>query len=148
FGYRKGAFTGADADRKGLFEAANGGTMFLDEIGEASPTLQARLLRVLQERKVRRVGDVEYRDVDVKVVAATNRELAKEVGAGRFRGDLYFRLNVMEIRLRPLRERKSDIPELTVHFIAKHGRRKGIQTINEDAMSLLKAYDFPGNVRE
>jgi DNA-binding NtrC family response regulator len=148
FGYRKGAFTGADSDRKGLFEAANGGTIFLDEIGEASPTVQARLLRVLQERQVRRIGEVTYRDVDVKIVAATNRDLAKEAAAGRFRSDLYFRLNVMEIRLKPLRERKGDIPELVANFLEKHGRRKRVSRIGDEAMALLMAYEFPGNVRE
>jgi DNA-binding NtrC family response regulator len=148
FGHARGAFTGAQAARRGLFEEAHGGTLFLDEIGDVGPNLQARLLRALQEGTIRRVGTNEPVAVDVRVVAATNRDLSQAVKAGRFREDLYFRLNVVEIHIPPLRERREDIPLLAEHFAQKHGRPDGARAISEAARDLLVAYDWPGNVRE
>ena len=146
----KGAFTGANADRTGLFEAAHGGTIFLDEIGELPVPMQVKLLRVLQERKVKRVGGVQEKEVDVRVVAATNRDLEAEVEKGTFRQDLFYRLNVIQLRLPPLRERREDIPILVDHFVrkfaAEHGRK--ISGVDPDAMSALMSHSFPGNVRE
>jgi DNA-binding NtrC family response regulator len=150
FGHAKGAFTGAVAAKRGLFEEAQGGTLFLDEIGDVAAKMQAQLLRVLQEGEVRRVGGSEPIKVDVRVVAATNRELEDEVKAGRFREDLYFRINVVTIRLPPLRERPSDIPLLVEHFLAKYAtreRRSDAGTAPQ-AMALLQRYGWPGNVRE
>ncbi|HZZ83351.1 MAG TPA: sigma-54 dependent transcriptional regulator [Anaeromyxobacteraceae bacterium] len=147
FGHARGAFTGAQASRRGLFEEANQGTLFLDEIGDVGPNLQARLLRALQEGTIRRVGTNETVAVDVRVVAASNKDLAVEVKAGRFREDLYYRLNVVTIRIPPLRERREDIPLLAEHFAAKHGRAEGA-AISAPARDLLVAYDWPGNVRE
>ena len=150
FGHERGAFTGAVARRKGRFEQANGGTLFLDEIGELPPEMQVMLLRVLQEREFERLGGGETVRVDVRIVAATNRDLAEDVRAGRFRSDLYYRLNVFPVHLPPLRERVEDIPLLTSHFATKHGERFGraISRIDRRAMNLLASYHWPGNVRE
>jgi DNA-binding NtrC family response regulator len=150
FGHEKGAFTGAQTTRPGLFEFANGGTSFLDEVGDISLNLQAKLLRVLQERQVRRVGSNRLIDVDVRVISATNRDLAQLVGKGEFREDLYYRLNVISIALPPLRDRKGDIPLLVQHYIAKYAASGGkeIDGIAPDARRLLEEYRWPGNVRE
>ncbi len=150
FGYRKGAFTGATSDREGLFEAANGGTLFLDEIGELPLSMQVKLLRVLQERKVRRVGDTNDRVIDVRLVAATNRDLNKAVETGEFREDLYFRLNVLHLALPPLRERPEDIPLLAHHFLQKNNADMGrsLPGFSDEALRYLQQYRFPGNVRE
>jgi len=147
FGHARGAFTGAQANRRGLFEEAHHGTLFLDEIGDIGPALQARLLRALQEGEIRRVGANEPIAVDVRVVAATNKDLAHLVAEGKFREDLYYRLNVVSLRLPPLRERREDIPLLAEHFAAKHGRPEGV-AIAPAARELLVAHDWPGNVRE
>jgi DNA-binding NtrC family response regulator len=148
FGYEKGAFTGADARKIGLFEQASGGTLFLDEVGELKRDLQVKLLRVLQEREITRVGGTEPVPVDVRVVAATNRDLEREVREGRFREDLFYRLNVIPIALPPLRERRTDIPLLVDHFLAKHGEPGRTRKIAPDALEALVAYAWPGNVRE
>lgn len=150
FGHVKGAFTGAVAERPGLFEQANGGTLFLDEIGELPLLLQSKLLRVLQEREVRRVGGGETRRVDVRILTATNRSLESQVEEGNFREDLYYRLNVVELELPPLRERPEDIPLLAEFFFAKHSGSKAPVNglIAKDAMDFLWSYVFPGNVRE
>jgi len=150
FGHEKGAFTGAIKTRKGKFEAANGGTILLDEISEMPLPLQAKLLRVLQEREFERVGSNETVKVDVRVVATTNRNLAEEVREGRFREDLYFRLNVVPIVLPPLASRPDDIPPLVQHFVEKYGVRYGRQFegVDEDAITYLRTQPWPGNVRE
>jgi len=150
FGYEKGAFTGANGQAKGKFELANCGTIFLDEIGDISPKLQADLLRVLQERRFYRVGGSQEVEVDVRVIAATNKNLLEEVQQGRFREDLYYRLNVIEIRLPALRERREDIPLLAEHFVQRISSELGkeIGGISAAALKLLIAYDWPGNVRE
>ena len=149
FGHVRGAFTGALRDKPGLFEAASGGTIFLDEIGGVSFALQQRLLRVLQEREATRVGATRPTRVDVRVVAATNRELRAEVQAGRFREDLFYRLNVFPVLLPPLRERRADVPLLVEHALARIGRpATAISCCSPFAMRLLRAYDWPGNVRE
>jgi two-component system, NtrC family, response regulator PilR len=149
FGYVKGSFTGANTNRKGLFEAANKGTIFLDEIGEMSPAMQVKLLRVLQERKVRPVGATEETLVDTRVIAATNRDLASMVSDGTFREDLYYRISVIPMELPPLRERAEDISELATHFVDKFCASSGRQlTISETAMRQLERYSWPGNVRE
>jgi DNA-binding NtrC family response regulator len=150
FGYEKGAFTGAGAQSKGKFELADGGTIFLDEIGDISPKLQADLLRVLQERRFYRVGGGEEIQVDARVIAASNKDLAEEVRQGRFRDDLYYRVNVIEIHIPPLRERREDIPLLAEHFVESIGHELGkdIGGISEDALKLFIEYDWPGNVRE
>lgn len=150
FGYEKGAFTGAIGQAKGKFELADGGTIFLDEIGDISPKLQADLLRVLQERRFYRVGGTQEVQVDVRVIAATNKNLAEEVQQGRFREDLYYRLNVIEIKLPPLRERREDIPLLAEHFVHRISSQLGkdVGGISSDALKVLMAYDWPGNVRE
>jgi two-component system response regulator PilR (NtrC family) len=149
FGYVKGSFTGANANRKGLFEAANTGTIFLDEIGEMSPAMQVKLLRVLQERKLRPVGATEETTVDTRVIAATNRDLANMVKDGTFREDLFYRISVIPIELPSLRERTEDIPDLTNHFVEKFCAEAGRSlSISEGAMSLLENYVWPGNVRE
>jgi DNA-binding NtrC family response regulator len=149
FGYVKGAFTGAQQSRTGLLETANGGTVFLDEIGDLPIDLQAKLLRALQEREIRPVGSTERVRIDVRVVAATHRDLESAIRTGGFRQDLFFRLNVVQLKLPPLRERKSDIPLLVHSFLEKFGDpQKPPRTISEDAMGRLMAYDWPGNVRE
>lgn len=150
FGHRKGAFTGAVEDKKGLFETADGGTVFLDEIGDMPMPLQIRLLRVLQDGEIRPVGDTISRKVDVRVISATNRNLEEAVKAKQFREDLYYRLHVFPIHVPPLRERKEDIALLVEHFIEKYGRRekKSVRGVSPEALDLLMAYDFPGNVRE
>jgi two-component system response regulator PilR (NtrC family) len=149
FGHEKGAFTGASARKKGLFEAAEGGTLFLDEIGELEPALQVKLLRALQERLIRPLGASKEIEVDVRVVAATNRELEKEVEAGRFRQDLFYRLNVIRIHMPPLHERPEDIPLLAEHFLAKHAAMHGKKlALSAEAMRWLVAQRYPGNVRE
>ena len=150
FGYEKGAFTGAAAQTRGKFEMANGGTIFLDEIGDIPPKLQADLLRVLQERCFYRLGGTTEIRVDVRVVAATHKNLAEEVHEGRFRDDLYYRLNVIEINIPPLRNRREDIPLLTNHLIERisHEVGKDITDISESALRVLLDHDWPGNVRE
>jgi two-component system, NtrC family, response regulator AtoC len=147
FGYEKGAFTGATKTKAGLFQAANGGTIFLDEIGELPLEMQAKLLRVLQEKEVRPVGSNEKIDVDVRVVAATNRDLEAAYRAGTFRKDLYFRLNVVTVHLPPLRERRSDIPMLVHHFLNRYTPGTHLQ-VTAAAMKSLLQYEWPGNVRE
>jgi DNA-binding NtrC family response regulator len=145
FGHVKGAFTGAASSKLGLIEAANGGTAFFDEIGELPLDLQAKLLRVLQEKEFRPVGALTARRSDFRIIAATNRDLAAEVEKGTFRRDLYFRLNVINIRLAPLRERKEDIPALIHHFLTRVG---GNYSMTAETMEVLLSYDWPGNVRE
>lgn len=150
FGHTKGAFTGAVADKKGLFRSAEGGTLFLDEIGEMPMPLQVRLLRALQEHEVTPVGSSTPQKFDARIVAATNRDLEKEVEAGNFREDLFYRLNVIEISLPPLRERSGDIPALIKHFVSKSaGAQNSVaKPVTEDAMSAMRSYIWPGNVRE
>ena len=150
FGHERGAFTGAVAERKGRFEIADGGTLFLDEISEVSPAIQVKLLRVIQERELERVGGTRTVQVDVRLICATNRDLGALVREGRFREDLYYRLNVASIHLPPLRERKSDIPLLVDEFIGQFAEenRKRIKGVTRGAMELLMQYDWPGNVRE
>jgi len=148
FGYVKGAFTGADRDKRGLFESANRGTLFLDEIAETSAAFQAKLLRVLQEREVRAVGAASPKRIDVRVVAATNRDLRGEAIHGRFREDLYYRLAVFPIHLPPLRERRSDIIPLALHFITLHAEGRNRKTLAPEAEHLLQSHHWPGNVRE
>ena len=147
FGYEKGAFTGATKSKAGLFHAANGGTIFLDEIGELPLEMQAKLLRVLQEKEVRPVGSNEKVNVDVRVIAATNRDLEAAYRAGTFRKDLYFRLNVVTVHIPPLRERRSDIPVLVHHFLERYAKGSHLQ-VTAAAMKSLLNYDWPGNVRE
>ncbi len=150
FGHVKGAFTGAHAPKRGLLELANGGTFFLDEVGNLGPETQAKLLRVLQEREIKPVGGVTARKVDVRIIAATNADLEQEVKEGRFRGDLYYRLAVFPIHLPPLRERMEDLPELVRHFVAKHAPRvhKRFREVSPGFLSVLAGYNFPGNIRE
>jgi two-component system response regulator HydG len=149
FGYVKGAFTGAVQSKHGLIEAAEGGTLFLDEIGDMPVDLQAKLLRALQEREIKPVGSTERRPINVRVIAATNRDLEAAIRSGSFRQDLYFRLNVVQIRIPPLRERKNDIPLLVNAFLEKYSDASHPpRTISEEAMRRLMAYDWPGNVRE
>lgn len=150
FGHVKGAFTGAIANKIGLFEAANNGSVFLDEIGELTPFIQTKLLRVLQERELKRVGGTETIKVNVRIIAATNKNLEEEVLEGRFREDLFYRLAVVPIRVPPLRERKGDVPLLVDHFLHKFSASldKDVQEISSYAMKVLMEYDFPGNVRE
>ncbi len=150
FGHKKGSFTGAISDKDGLFEVADGGTLFLDEIGELPLSSQVRILRAIQEKTVRRVGGTEDIKVEVRIIAATNRDLEFMVQQGTYRQDLYYRLNVINIRTPALRERRDDIPLLASHFLQKYSERfnKAIQTISKEAMDLLRKYDFPGNVRE
>ncbi len=150
FGHVKGSFTGAVSDKLGLFEAAQGGTLFLDEIGDVSPAIQVKLLRVLQEREVRRVGDSRTRDVDIRLITATNRDLKQLMADGQIREDFYYRIDVFEIRLPPLRERKEDIPLLADCFIDELCLAKGRSTngIARDALQRMMSYDWPGNVRQ
>lgn len=150
FGYKTGAFTGAHKDKPGRFALAGGGSIFLDEIGEVSPALQVRLLRVLQERTYEPLGATRSEEADVRVIVATNKDLAEEVRRGRFREDLYYRVNVMRVELPPLRRRKEDIPFLVEQFVARFNglQQKSIQGIAVEALSLLMAYDWPGNIRE
>jgi two-component system, NtrC family, response regulator PilR len=150
FGHMRGAFTGADTNKKGLIEVAEKGTVFLDEIGEMSPLVQVKLLRVLQERKYRRLGGTEEVEADIRVIAATNRDLSKMVAEGTFREDLYYRINVIPIRLPALRERVEDIPLLAEHFVGRFTSQMGknISGISGTAMACLKAYGWPGNIRE
>jgi two-component system, NtrC family, response regulator HupR/HoxA len=149
FGHKRGAFTGAIADKQGLFEVADGGTFFLDEIGDMSAALQVKLLRVLQEGTFTPVGDTSSRKVDVRIIAATNRDLKKMVERGEFREDLYYRVNVINLVMPPLRERKDDIPLLVEHFLRKHGRgRRGAKRLSKACEARLYAYHWPGNVRE
>jgi two-component system response regulator AtoC len=150
FGYRRGAFTDAVADRTGLFEQANGGTLLLDEIGELPLSLQVKLLRVLQEETIRRLGDNKDLKIDVRILAATHRDLAAETAAGRFREDLFYRINVLTIRIPSLRERREDIPILLDHFIARNNIRLSTQIrgLAPDARKVLLEYAWPGNVRE
>jgi two-component system response regulator PilR (NtrC family) len=150
FGYMKGAFTGANENRHGLFQAAHGGTLFMDEIGNMTLTMQVKLYRVLQEGKVRPLGSNDEIDVDVRVIAATNKDFEKEIAEGRFREDLYYRLSVIPIQLPSLRERREDIPLLARHFLERFRRsmEKPVEGISPEAMRKLEAYDWPGNVRE
>jgi Nif-specific regulatory protein len=150
FGHKRGAFTGATEDKKGLFELADGGTLFLDEIGEMPLSLQAKLLRALQEGEIRPVGATATKKVDVRIVGATNRDLEKEVAAGRFREDLFYRLRVFPLRLPPLRERREDVPLLAGHFLERYGREFGKPAtgFSQQAMEVLQSYAWPGNVRE
>jgi DNA-binding NtrC family response regulator len=150
FGHEKGAFTGADRLRRGRFELADGGTLLLDEISEIAPSLQAKLLRVLQENQFERVGSSLTQQVDVRVIATSNRDLEREVGEGRFRGDLFYRLNVVPIDLPPLRNRIEDVPELCRHFLHQCARRenRAFQHIEPEALRLLQKYHWPGNIRE
>jgi Nif-specific regulatory protein len=150
FGHRKGSFTGADTDKKGLFEIADGGSLFLDEVGEMPLSLQAKLLRVLQEGTIRPVGSTQERQVDVRIICATNRDLAKEVERGTFRQDLFYRLMVFPIRLPPLRERREDIPLLAEHFLKRYSSeyRRNIAGLNQEAVDALTNYAWPGNIRE
>jgi DNA-binding NtrC family response regulator len=150
FGHERGAFTGATRTRIGRFELGNGGTIFLDEIGDMSPSLQVKVLRVLQEHEFERVGGMKTIKVDIRVIAATNKDLEKNMADGKFREDLFYRLNVIPIQLPPLRQRKSDIPLLVSHFIQQYNSKKrhNIVGVSPEAMQLLQAYDWPGNVRE
>jgi DNA-binding NtrC family response regulator len=150
FGHVRGAFTGANTSKKGKFALADGGTIFLDEIGTMSPSLQAKLLRVLQEREFEPLGAERSQRVDVRVIAATNRDIKRLVEDGRFLEDLYYRLNVIPLVLPPLRERREDVPGLVEHFLRKHAQRSGrrVTEIRDDALQRLMAYDWPGNVRE
>jgi two-component system response regulator PilR (NtrC family) len=150
FGHMRGSFTGADSNKKGLLEVAERGTVFLDEIGEMSPVMQVKLLRVLQERRFRRVGGLDELQADIRVIAATNQDLSKAVVEGRFREDLFYRINVIPIALPPLRERREDIPLLADHFLDKFSEQMGkeIQGIAREAADLLAQYDWPGNIRE
>lgn len=150
FGHKKGSFTGAIADKVGLFEVADGGTLFLDEVGELPASIQVKLLRAIQERIIRRVGAVDDMKVDVRIIAATNRNLEEMVQKGTFRQDLYYRLNVINIKSPPLRDRAEDIPLLAGHFLKKYNDKlnKQIQSISVEAMDVLKKYNYPGNVRE
>ena len=150
FGYKKGAFTGADRTKKGLFEEADGGTIFLDEIGELPQALQVKLLRVLQESEIRMIGDTKTKKIDVRVIAATAKELEEEVSTGGFRQDLFYRLNVLPITIPPLRTRNEDIPLLVQHFMNKFNKslNKQVKGLEPDAMSMLLRHKWPGNVRE
>jgi len=150
FGHRRGSFTGAIADKRGLFEEADGGTIFLDEIGEITPAIQVKLLRVLQEGEIRMVGDNQNRHVDVRVVAATNKDLTKLVNESKFREDLYYRLNVIALTLPPLRDRVEDIPFLSYHFLKKYAQKVGkkISSFSPETLEVLQRYEWIGNVRE
>jgi Nif-specific regulatory protein len=150
FGYEKGAFTGAAGQQKGKLEAADGGTLFLDEVGELALSLQAKLLRVLQERQFERVGGTRPVRVDIRLVAATNRDLKAAIQTGAFRQDLYYRLNVVSLTTPPLRQRREDIPLLAAHFVSMHARkgRREVRGVSSAALAHLMQYDWPGNIRE
>ncbi|PIT99865.1 MAG: Fis family transcriptional regulator [Bdellovibrionales bacterium CG10_big_fil_rev_8_21_14_0_10_45_34] len=150
FGHKKGSFTGAINDKEGMFEVADGGTLFLDEVGELPLSIQVKLLRAIQERIIRRVGAIDDIKIEVRIIAATNRELEKMISTAAFREDLYYRLNVINIRTPALRERREDIPLLANHFLQKYNQKmnKAIGGISQDAMEILKKYNYPGNVRE
>lgn len=150
FGHEKGSFTGAISMKRGQFEQANGGTLFLDEIGDMSLSTQAKVLRALQEQQFTRVGGTKLMKVDVRVLAASNKDLEKEIGKGQFREDLYYRLNVVPIVVPPLRERREDIPELVQHFMKLHAEEQGLRMkeVAPDAMGIFQQYDWPGNIRE
>ena len=150
FGHEKGSFTGAIERRVGKFELANKGTLFLDEIGEVTPEMQVKLLRALQEKEIERIGGNSVIKTDVRIIAASNRDLKKEVEAGRFRSDLFYRLNVFPITLPPLRERTEDIPMLAAHFMHKYAQKSGtgIKSISTTVINQLMRYEWPGNVRE
>ena len=150
FGHMRGAFTGADTNKKGLIEVAEGGTVFLDEIGEMNTTMQVKLLRVLQDRRFRRLGGTEEVQADIRVIAATNQDLEKLVASGRFREDLFYRINVIRMHLPPLRERRDDIPLLAEHFLAKYAElmKKPVRSVAQESLLLLQGYGWPGNVRE
>ncbi|MFH1148756.1 MAG: sigma-54 dependent transcriptional regulator [Pseudomonadota bacterium] len=150
FGHRKGSFTGAVSDQKGLFAAADGGSLFLDEVGELPPALQVKLLRAIQERVFRPVGGTEDISVDIRLISATNKDLETAIDNGSFREDLFYRLNVIQIKVPPLRERKEDIPLLAQHFVQKYNKESGKQLtkLSSEALKVLMQYDFPGNVRE
>jgi DNA-binding NtrC family response regulator len=148
FGYEKGAFTGADGRKIGLFEQASGSTLFLDEVGDLKRDLQVKLLRTLQEREILRVGGTERVKVDARIIAATNQDLERSVREGRFREDLYYRLNVIPITLPSLRERRTDIPLLVEHFLRKYAEGRAPKSVSEEALKMLIAYDWPGNVRQ
>jgi transcriptional regulator with PAS, ATPase and Fis domain len=150
FGHEKGAFTGATDARLGIIETANGGTLFLDEIAEMSLGMQVKLLRVIQEREVQRLGATRAIPIDIRLITATHRDLRDEVAAGRFRQDLYFRLDVVELHLPPLTQRRDDIPLLAFYFLRKHATRmdRPVSDIAPDAMACLLGYDYPGNIRE
>ena len=150
FGHERGAFTGADRQKQGKFETASGGTLFLDEVAELGPGIQAKLLRALQEREIDRIGGRAPVPVDIRLVAATNRDLEVAVAAGEFREDLYYRLNVLFVKTPPLRKRTEDIPQLASHFVEKYAREGGVRPrpISPEAAALLEAYDWPGNVRQ
>ncbi len=149
FGYKKGSFTGAEEDRKGKLEYANRGTIFLDEISEIPPGIQSKLLRVIQEKEITRVGELKPRSLDIKIIAATNRDLKEAVRKGRFREDLYYRLNVYPIELPPLRKRRGDIELLTEYFLAKYNRKYNREVVlTPDEIGLMNGYGWPGNVRE
>ncbi|MEC8651887.1 MAG: sigma-54 dependent transcriptional regulator [Planctomycetota bacterium] len=148
FGHKRGAFTGAAADKLGLFEVADGGTLFLDELGELPLEFQTKLLRAIQERSVRPVGANSQKRVDVRIVAATNRDLQREVREGRFRSDLFYRLDVVRIEVPPLRERSGDVDMLVAHFLSRFGDAVGMQALAPDVAELLRAYAWPGNVRQ
>jgi transcriptional regulator with PAS, ATPase and Fis domain len=150
FGHAKGAYTDAGGERRGFFEAANGGTLFLDEITELDPSLQAKLLRVIEEREFYRLGSTEVRNVDVRIIAATNRDIADEIIKGRFRADLFYRINTYNIKIPPLRERKKDILPLARYFLKLHAgaNKKKVADLAPDLCERLLDYEFPGNVRE
>jgi Nif-specific regulatory protein len=150
FGHKRGAFTGATEEKKGLFEIADQGTLFLDEIGEMPLPLQAKLLRVLQEGEIRPIGATQVKNVNVRIVAATNRTLEAEVAAGRFREDLYYRLKVFPIRVPPLRERREDVRPLALYFLERYTREIGkpVAGLSQEVLEALRSYDWPGNVRE
>lgn len=150
FGHEKGAFTGAIAQKKGKLELADGGTLFLDEIGDISPSLQAKLLRVLQDHEFERVGGTKFIRVDIRVIAATNRDLQKAISEGKFREDLFYRLNVVNLKMPPLRERIDDLPVLAEYFVNRFGKemKKEVRKLSEEAMNILIHYHWPGNVRE
>jgi DNA-binding NtrC family response regulator len=150
FGYEKGAFSGAAGSKPGLFESAEGGTLFLDEIGEMPPAMQAKLLRAIQERQVRRLGSTKLISIDVRILSATNRDLKKRAAEGAFRGDLFYRLDVIRLHVPPLRERKGDIPLLTQYFIGKFSQAHGknVSGMSSDAMNVLEKHAWPGNIRE